>query len=126
MAISALSADAFDASPTKLPCCAVVAPNRRDWIKIAAGAVVLCAAPWREQFDPEAWVERWYRLGNRVGPGADGQPMLWQNMDSDEAAAQSMRDELSYGNHRMKLIWYLRSYPTAALGAFTVYAGKGA
>lgn len=129
MAISALSADAFGASPTNLPACSIPTLTRRQAMSGAVGAmgaVALTRTPWTTPFDPDAWLERWYRLGNSVGTNERGEPMLWQNMDGDEQAARALCDELEYLGNRVRLRRYLSAFKPARAGMYSVYAGRRA
>lgn len=121
MANRAFSADAPRASLENDPS---AVPTRRDVLgKLALVPVlVLTPTPWTTPFDPAAWLERWYRLGNRVGPSATGRPMLWQNMDGDEAASNALRLELEYLGNRARLRGYLRTFRSSWPGTFSSYA----
>lgn len=121
MANRAFSADTFRAS---LENDLSAVPTRRNVLGTLAlvPVLVLAPTPWTTPFDPAAWLERWYRLGNRVGPSDKGRPMLWQNMDGDEAASNALRLELEYLGNRARLRGYLRSLSPAWPGTFTSYA----
>ncbi|KQM41224.1 hypothetical protein [Sphingomonas sp. Leaf10] len=100
--------------------------TRRDVLgKMALVPVLaLTPTPWTTPFDPAAWLERWYRLGNMVGPSDKGEPMLWTNMDGDEAASDALRLELEYLGNRVRMRRYLRTFLPARPGTFTSYAGR--
>jgi len=97
-----------------------LAPTHRAIVAGAAAAsvaTVLHPSNWFERFDPEAWIERWYRAGHRIAAGPDGHPVTIQNMDADEGHAARLRAELGWPTNRQAVLsLFSRDYRPIASG----------
>ncbi|HEX8553638.1 MAG TPA: hypothetical protein VF695_02920, partial [Sphingomonas sp.] len=86
--------------------------------------VMLERSDWSQRFDPETWVERWYRAGHMITCDPRGRPMLMQRMDADEETARRLRIEAGDFINRAALLGFLNSHEPARVGTYSVYARR--